>query len=142
LRFLIIFIFSLFFLIFPGFIFAQVFYPETETFNSSLDGCWEFSEVVSDYVVSDIDEENLSPLTFTVSKTNSGDFLVNNQTTINFSLNQLKNLENIYFEFSFECESSEDLAGFDQPYLVLFYGEELIYKQSDLGLCATPQTRS
>ncbi|MCC6711503.1 MAG: hypothetical protein IT416_04105 [Candidatus Pacebacteria bacterium] len=142
LRFLIIFIFGLFFLIYPRFIFAQVFSPETVAFDSSLDGCWEFGEVVNNYLVTEVNETNLLTLNFTTSKESNGDFLVNNKTSINFSLNQLENLENIFFEFSFECETSEDLIGFDQPFLVLFYGDELIYKETDLQLCFSTQTRS
>ncbi|MFZ5437911.1 MAG: hypothetical protein ACOZAK_02565 [Patescibacteria group bacterium] len=136
-RFLLIFLNCyLFFAIFPNFIFAQVFNPSSKVFNSDLDGLWEFGTVNVAYRLSVMPAEFSQPISYVVTEINQSDFLVGHGLELNFSVK-----EEFLFQFSFNCETVETLVGFDQPYLVIFIGEELIALEEDLALCGQLQKR-
>lgn len=128
--------FYLFFFIWPIFIFAQVFEPEVQLFNNGLDGMWEFSEIIKNHQLPIKPAVFNQPINFTKTEINRGNFLVNNGLLIDFSTTR-----EFLFQFSFNCETEEQLKGFDQPYLVVFYGNELIHQEDDLSLCGKQQSR-
>lgn len=133
---LIFFNFYLFFLIFPELIFAQVFKPGSKVFNSEVDGLWELGEVNVTYYLAAMPAEFNQPVSYVVAEINQNDFLVGQGLELSFSVKQ-----EFLFQFSFKCETVETLVGFDQPYLVVFAGEELIHLEEDLGLCGQLQKR-
>ncbi len=126
----------LFFAIFPGIIFAQVFKPNSEFFNNDLDGLWELGEVNAAYRLAALPTEFNQLVSYIVAEINQNNFLVGRGLELSFSVE-----EEFLFQFSFNCETVETLAGFDQPYLVVFAGEELIDLEEDLGLCGQLQKR-
>lgn len=95
---------------------SESFDPTKVLYESERDGLWEFGEG---------QEVELN------SKKNA-DYLVNNETVLDFSLDETKNL---WLGFELEVDTEETLLGFDDPALVVFLNDELVWKKSALELC-------
>lgn len=132
--------FYLFFIIFPINIFAQEFKPTTSIFNSYLDGMWEIGKVSDEYQFSDSLEGYKKEINFSSTETSTGDFLVNNSLKIDFLIDQKQ--PDFLFTFSYSCSTSENVTGFDQPFLIIFSGNKLIFKESNLSKCIKEQDES
>jgi len=142
--------FCFFFFLSFTIIYAQVFTPQIDNFNSEIDGAWEFPVMNDKYEVS----ENLftdysQNIFFNLSSkgkvekigdeytfNSSSDFLINNELKMEFF-----STSETLFSFSFLCETTETELGFDDPFLVVFLDDELLFKESDFSLCGNWQEK-
>lgn len=131
--------FYLFFLVSVKLIFAQEFYPGAETFNSELDGYWEIGPVVTGYQKAEALAEYQQVVTFTTTETNLDNLLPHHYLILQPVLTSPS--ADLFFSFSFYCETTETLTGFDQPYLLVFYQQKLIGKEENLSWCGAWQKR-
>jgi hypothetical protein len=143
-------IFCIFFIFSPTIVFAQVFTPQTNTFSSELDGMWEFPVIEDKYKVGEILITDYSKdVSFNISSTGSieknrdehvfntlNSFLVNNELKI-----ELIPTSEVLFSLSFLCETSETDMGFDDPFLVIFLDDELLFKENNFNLCGSWQEK-
>jgi len=135
----IIFNFYLFFLVSTKLIFAQEFQPGIELFNSELDGYWEIGPVVTGYQKTEALTNYQELVPFTTVENNLDNLMLHHHLLIQPVV--VSEREALFFSFSFYCETTETLTGFDQPYLLVFYQQKLIGKEEDLTLCGAWQKR-
>lgn len=107
------------------------FTPSQTLFSSSLDGAWEFGQVAerrdpqsatTEYLVKD----ELIALNNSQSPT----YLVENKLEWHFA-----GAGETWLVMEFEAWSEETEAGFDDPALVVFLGEEIIWRENSFEAC-------
>jgi hypothetical protein len=117
-------------------VWARVFTPSTEPFFSDLDGAWEFAEAVKKTdEPSDIELISFYSLAKTI-KLNGADlpnYLVRNVFEWQFVVDSE---QPVWLEVDYQPWSNETEAGFDEPYLVVYLGHELIFKENILAACS------
>jgi hypothetical protein len=130
--------FYLFFYIYPINIFAQQFNPSIDLFNSELDGFWEIGLDDDSYQVKEKNSNYQKEINFNINESHLSDFLVGNSLEIDFSID--RKYKDFLFNFSFICSTDEYTVGFDQPFLIVYLGDELIFKESNLFFCDEEKT--
>ncbi|MFH2118522.1 MAG: hypothetical protein ABII10_02205 [Candidatus Paceibacterota bacterium] len=119
---------------------AKVFTPESELFESELDGAWEFGEVAetefageenSYLLFSLIDQEVL------LNTSAEPSFLVENSLVEEFEIDRERD---VWLELVYQPWSQETEAGFDDPVLVVFVNGVLVLKKSVAQICCKQQT--
>ena len=115
---------------------AALFTPSAEFFHSELDGAWQFGEVI-ERVGLDVETEALVENSELVELNNPDepDFLVNNR----FDWLVEGNGRPSWLEMEYQPWSEETEPGFDEPTVVIFLDEELIFKRNIAEICCELQ---
>jgi hypothetical protein len=114
-----------------------LFTPSAALHHLALDGAWQFGGVVERQADSDLETEVLEELNETVelNSVDSPDYLVNNRFDWPFV-----GKGSAWLEFKYQAWSKETERGFDEPALVIFLGEELIFKKGIEEICCEERT--
>lgn len=137
---------------------AAVFTPSSSLFNNDLDGVWEFpnalqpifvgAEMAQDWLTinfsdgmpenSQVDgygviESDGNTTFLRLNELGAPQYLVNNRFAWSFSLTQS---QHVWLRLEYRLWSQETERGFDDPALVVYYDNALIYRESVFEHCA------
>ena len=125
--------------IFSSNISAKIFTPESELFDSELDGAWEFGEVMQTEFVGTEHASLLFTLLnqeITLNSSAEAKYLVANQFSSKFTVDQT---QDIWLELTYQPWSQETEIGFDDPVLVVFLNDQIVLKRNIFEICCQPQ---